>query len=108
MNERVDRSRRSLLWAGPVAGLLSPIPAALPGPKGKEEGEDEVTPAEEHCVKPSATIELRRAVAYRVGVIWQELRDSQWRSRTSTSGITVTETYAALFVRSSTAVLRGG
>src|SRR6266498_3051052 len=47
MNERVNRSRRSLLWAGPVAGLALTIPSALIGQKSKEEDEEEVTPAED-------------------------------------------------------------
>jgi hypothetical protein len=47
MNEHVNRSRRSLLWAGPVAGLALTIPSALIGQKSKEEDEEEVTPAED-------------------------------------------------------------
>ena len=47
MNEQVDGSRRSLLWAGPAAGLALTIPAALMGHKSREENEEEVTPAED-------------------------------------------------------------
>ncbi len=47
MDEDVDRSRRSLLWAGPLAGLALTIPTALLGQKNKEQGEEEVTPAED-------------------------------------------------------------
>ena len=51
MDEDVDRTRRSLLWAGPVAGFALTIPAALFGPntgqKNKTHEEEEVTPAED-------------------------------------------------------------
>lgn len=47
MNEGVDRSRRSLLWAGPVAGFALAIPATLLGQKSKEQHEEELTPTED-------------------------------------------------------------
>jgi hemerythrin-like domain-containing protein len=46
MNEHIDRSRRSLLWAGPVTGFALAIPALL-GQKNKERDQEEVTPAED-------------------------------------------------------------
>ena len=50
MDEDVDRSRRSLLWVGPVAGFALAVPAALFGQKKKEHEAEEVTPAEDRCV----------------------------------------------------------
>src|SRR5437870_2221221 len=47
MDEDVDRSRRSLLWVGPVAGFALAVPAALFGQKKKEHEAEEVTPAED-------------------------------------------------------------
>ena len=47
MDKEVDRSRRSLLWVGPVAGFALAVPAALFGQKKKEHEEEEVTPAED-------------------------------------------------------------
>jgi len=46
MNQHVDRSRRLLLWTGPIAGFALAIPAEM-GQKSKEQDEEEVTPAED-------------------------------------------------------------
>src|SRR3989441_5056312 len=49
MKEEVDRSRRSMLWIAPLGGVALRMPAVLLGQKkqGAEEGDEEVTPAED-------------------------------------------------------------
>jgi len=48
MHEGVDRSGRSLRWAGPIGSFALTIPAALMGQKSKEQEQEEVNGGRTH------------------------------------------------------------
>ena len=78
MNEQIDRSRRSLLRAGPVTGFALAIPALL-GQKNKEQDQEEVTPAEDLMLEHG----LLKRILRRSSVHSSSSITRSWRKTTS-------------------------